>query len=109
MEIDKAALRKRTKEIDAQITKLIDLYQLGSIPMETITSRVNALSAERASLQEKIDAPDDVPAADLFLEAVSAYQNGFQSGNTDQRRLLLSSLIERVEIDGQSAKICWRL
>lgn len=53
VEIDKTALRKRTKEIDSQIAKLIDLYQVGAIPMETITSRVNDLSAERTSLQEK--------------------------------------------------------
>lgn len=109
VEIDKTALRKRTKEIDAQITKLIDLYQVGAIPMEAITSRVNDLSAERASLQEKIDAPDEAPAADLFLEAVSAYKDGFQDGDTDRRRLLLSSVVERVTIDGQSVKIHWRL
>lgn len=109
VEIDKTALRKRVKEIDAQIAKLIDLYQVGAIPMEAITSRVNGLSSERAGLQEKIDEPDEAPAADLFLEAVAAYKDGFQDGDTDRRRLLLSSLIERIAIDGHSVKIHWRL
>lgn len=107
--IDKHTLHKRIAEIGSQITKLIDLYQLGAIPMETITSRVNALSAERSSLQEKINAPDDVPATELFLEAVDAYKNGFTAGDTDQRRILLSALIERIIVDGQSVQIHWRL
>lgn len=109
VEVNKAALRKRIAEIDGQITKLIDLYQVGSIPMEVITSRVNALSAERASLQSKADAPDSVPAGDLFLEAVDDHKNGFAAGDTDRRRLLLAALIERIVIDGRTVEIRWRL
>lgn len=109
VEVDKAALRKRITEIDGQITKLIDLYQVGSIPMEVITSKVNTLSAERASLQSKVDAPDSVPAGELFLEAVDDYKDGFAAGDTDRRRLLLAALIERIIINGRSVEIRWRL
>lgn len=52
VKIDRAVLQKRIAEIDSQIAKLVDLYQIGSIPMETITQRINAISMERAQLQE---------------------------------------------------------
>ena len=107
--IDKASLQKRINEIEAQISKLIDLYQLGTIPMDVITKRVNDLSTEKATLQSKLSAPDDIPSADLFLDAVSDYQTGFTSGDTEKRRLLLSSLISRVLINGATVKIEWRV
>ena len=107
--IDKRAIKKRIAEIDSQITKLIDLYQLGSIPMSTITSRANELSAERTGLQEKAAAPDEVPAADLFLAAAENYRDGFAESDMDQKRLITASLIERIVIDGSSVSVVWRL
>lgn len=109
VKVDKAAMRRRVAEIDAQIQKLIDLYQVGAIQMDTITSRTNALSAERTELLGQIDAPDDIPSVDLFLTAVEAYQQGFERGDTDERRLLIAALVERVTIDGQEVSLSWRL
>ncbi len=107
--VDKKALHTRVQEIDAQINKLIDLYQIGAIPMETITQRSNALSSERKRLQQAIQAPDEIPARELFLQALEAYRVGYQSGDTDKKRMLLSALIDHITIDGQSAQIAWRL
>lgn len=107
--IDRPALQKRISEIDSQIAKLVDLYQVGSIPMETITQRINALSAERAQLQERLDAPDLVPSVEHFLEAVENYKAGFDTGDIDSQRMFIASLVERIIIDGQSVDIRWRL
>lgn len=107
--IDRPALQKRISEIDGQIAKLVDLYQIGSIPMETITQRINALSAERAQLQERLDTPDLVPSVERFLEAVENYKAGFDTGDIDSQRMFIASLVERIIIDGQSVDIRWRL
>lgn len=107
--IDRPALQKRISEIDGQIAKLVDLYQIGSIPMETITQRINALSTERAQLQEQLDAPDLVPSVERFLEAVENYKAGFDTGDIDSQRMFIASLVERIIIDGQSVDIRWRL
>ena len=109
VKIDRPALQKRIAEIDSQIAKLIDLYQIGSIPMETITQRINSIATERAQLQEQLDAPDLMPAVERFLQAVEDYKAGFDEGDTDNRRMFTSSLVERIIIDGQSIDIRWRL
>lgn len=106
--IDKERIRRRIAEIDGQIGKLIELYQVGSIPMDVITGRVNGLTAERDSLQDQLSTPDDIPAKDIFIAALEDYKRGFTSGDTDKRRMLLSGLIERIIIDGQSVDIHWR-
>lgn len=107
--IDRPALQKRLSEIDGQTAKLVDLYQVGSIPMETITQRINALSAERTQLQERLDAPDFVPSVERFLEAVENYKAGFDTGDIDSQRMFIASLVERIIVDGQSVDIRWRL
>lgn len=109
VKVDKDKLRSRATEIDAQIEKLIELYQVSAIPMETVTSRVNKLSAEKSALLEKIAAPDEIPTADLFVAAITDYKKGFQTGDIDQKRLLIATLIEKITIDGQSIKLAWRI
>lgn len=106
---DRHAIQKRISEIDRQVSKLIDLYQVGSIPMETITQRINSISAERAQLQKQLDAPDLTPSVERFLQAVEDYRSGFDTGDTDSQRMFTASLVERIVIDGQSVDIRWRL
>lgn len=109
VKINRPAIQKRIAEIDGQISKLVDLYQVGSIPMETITKRINAISLERTQLQEQLDMPDLKPAVERFLQAIEDYKNGFDTGDIDNRRIFIASLVERVIIDGQSVDIRWRL
>lgn len=109
VKVDRAALQKRITEIDSQIAKLVDLYQIGSIPMETITQRINNISTERAQLQQQLDMPDIKPTVERFLQAVEDYKGGYDTGDTDNRRMLTYSLMERVIINGQSVDIRWRL
>jgi len=109
VKVDKEAIRRQLQDLDRQLSKLIDLYQVGGIPMETITSRAKELSTQRDTLQKHLDAPDAIPSRDVFLNAVHAYKAGFVDGDTDKRRLLLSNLIRSIVIDGQSVRLEWRL
>lgn len=109
VQIDKEKLRHRVTAIEKQINNLIDLYQVSAIPMDALTKRVNELSTEKDSLLTKLEAPDEVPAQEVFLAAVQAYQTGLVDGDTDRNRLLLANLIERVTVDGQLIEVHWRL
>ena len=64
---------------------------------------------QRAALQKELKKENDTSAGERFLDAVRAYREGFQFGDTDTRRLLLSSIVERVTIDGRSVKVHWRI
>ena len=109
-EVHTDAIQSRLIEIDKQESKLLDLYQIGNIPFESITSRLNSLSSEKRALQQELQKEkSDIPAAERFLDAVKSYTDGFQSGNTETRRLLLSSIVERITIDGKSVKVHWRI
>ena len=107
--VDKDKLRRTCAELERQVERLIELYQVGSIPMASITQRVNDLTAQKAALESQLNAPDEIPAKELFLAAVEDYRKGFADGDTDRKRALLSGLLERVTIDGQSIQLHWRL
>lgn len=109
IKIDKNKMNKRIREIDAQIEKLIELYQVSGIPMDALTRKVNELSVEKNALLEEIASPDEIPLRDVFKAAVKNYQTGFSQADVDQKRMILSVMIERVTIDGQSVRVHWRL
>jgi len=107
--VDVNSIQKRLDEIDRQESKLLDLYQLGTVPLETINARLKALSEEKLELRKELSKEKEPNAGERFLDAVEAYRNGFQYGGMDEQRMLLSSIVERVVVDGQSVKVFWRI
>lgn len=107
--VDADALKSQLIEIDKQENKLLDLYQLGSIPFESITSRLNDLSSQKKAIQQELLKENEDPSGERFLDAVKAYKDGFRSECTDTQRLLLSSIVERITVDGKLVKVHWRV
>lgn len=106
---DKEGLRTACRELDRQMERLIELYQVGSIPMASITQRVQELTAQKTALEQQLHAADQIPAPALFRSAVEDYRLGFQNGDIDRRRALLSALLRRIVIHGQMLQLEWRI
>lgn len=106
---DHARAAKRISEIDKQIGKLIELYQISSIPMSSISEKVDLLSKEKNSLLQQLESVEVISKSELFQDALNDYINGFGNSKTEQQRLMISRLIEKILIDGKSVKIQWRI
>lgn len=52
--VDNNILLNRMNDIDKQINKLMDLYQLDNIPLDKLTERIEKLSNEKQSLKSEI-------------------------------------------------------
>ena len=105
-----AAARKdhsvRIAEIDKQILNLIDLYQLGSIPMETISGRIDALTMEKNSLTEEMQQTPEEPATrEDYLKFKNRFMNLLENGDLQEKRACLANMIERIVIDGEQLDI----
>lgn len=109
--IDAAAVQKRIGDIESQISKLIDLYQVSAIPMESLTQKIEALGNEKAGLAEMLDQQNQGAgeAAKVFVQALESFIKTFDGSSLEAQRLMVSTLIERVELDGQNIKIHWRV
>lgn len=103
-------LRARLAELDAQIERLLDLCQAGSAAASVAAGRIAALQAEGDALNAELEALHDQPpvaaldrARELLLTAASVLDNGTQ----EEKRELVHSLIDRVELDGENIDIHW--
>lgn len=108
-ELSNEALRARVAEIDKQITRLIDLYQVGSLSPAVVTKRINDLTSTRDQLSASI--VEVVPVVKMsFSETVKTLDRLDEVLNDEdpmKRKTLVGSLIDRIEIDGDDVFIHW--
>lgn len=104
------ALSKRLDEIDKQISRMMDLYQVGGIPIEQISDRISKLKKkEKDSLSAQLNEPVQTKlslaeAKTILTKAVLI----LKEGELAQQRLAVSSLISYIEVDDEDINIHWK-
>lgn len=96
----------RLNEIDKQIGKLIDLYQVSGIPIETIQEKMDALNKEKEALLN-ISKPKNVPVTTLaeMITAQDTLMSLSDAGSLDEKRACLTMIIDRIIIDDDNVNI----
>lgn len=104
-------LNKRIKEIDKQISKLMDLYQLDFMPLQDISARIELLQKEKENLTNEIKEltgkePDITidEARDILINASDVFKNG----SMEEKRMFINSLIKKIIIYESEIKIYWK-
>lgn len=101
------AVNKKLASIDNQIEKLIELYQISAIPIDALTKKVKALRAEKTALEAQLEIDkSELPSLESRL---LSFDHGFDSADFETQRLLISSIIERINIDGQNIDVTLRV
>lgn len=100
---------KKIKEIDKQINKLIDLYQVGGVPFDQVGQRIKSLNDEKEKLtiaNRESDTNSTLSIQDaknILIYAADVIQNGSE----EEKREIVSKLIERVTINNDHINIKW--
>lgn len=105
------ALKKKLADIDKQERRLIDLYQLGSLSMDVIGERINALNREREKLNADLNALGAEKQKMPLTKALSYLDKGtdvFSTGTLEQQKALLTSLIDVITVSENDVKIHWK-
>ena len=91
--------------------KLVDLYQVSAIPMETLTARVNALNQERKVLREQleIDAAPTEECSRRVRGMAEKFLNEFDASPLASKRLLIGMFVKSIQIDGTAVSIAWNV
>jgi site-specific DNA recombinase len=102
-------IEKRLHEIDKQINKFMELYQRDDIPTDILGENINKLYLEKTALEKTIKPePDDsLMSFDLAEELLKDAAQVWDFADTDQKRRILQSLINRIVLDGDNVKIEW--
>ena len=107
---DNKKIQSEINKIDSQINKLIDLYQISDIPITTIKQKVQALNDKKTTLQNLVLLPQKNKLKE-FETALNRFIEIGRDDNVpiDEKRLMISTLIERIIINEDKINIVWRI
>lgn len=106
---DTKSIKIEISKINAQINRLLDLYQISDIPIDIIKSKITALTDKKDKLNELLSENSRTDNYEAFQAALNRFEALDDTSGIDERRLLISTLIERITIDEESVNITWRI
>ena len=111
VKVDTAAIAQKAKDLGQQISRLIDLYQVGTVPIEMLSQRIHSLNVERDVLLKELDtAPLSFEQRrDAFLANLRRFVEHFDGATLEAQRLLVSSIVSKVLVDGPEVTLEWRI
>lgn len=105
------AIQEEIEKINSQTSRLMDLYAVGTIDLDTINEKVAELTANKNALQKELDALVGAKDEKEKLTAEEAQNLAAIFDNDlplDQKRAIVQSLIYYIELDGENVFIHWK-
>lgn len=105
------SIQQRVDQLTGQINRLMDLYTVGSIPAELISSRLEPMTAEKRSLEAQLSemaAAAQIISTPEILRMVDTFERTLETGDSAAIHSAISVLIDYIEIDGEDITINWR-
>lgn len=98
-------------KIDTQISKMMDLYALGTIDLDVISDKVATLNATKAGLKKELDSMQVLDDKDIMpdeqIRSIAALMAD-EDLTLEERRDILQTLIRYIEIDEENVLIHWK-
>jgi site-specific DNA recombinase len=91
---------KRIMDVNTQIARLLDLYQLGTIPLDTINSRVQSLQDDKKSLESQIVAEEKSTkmSSQAARDILDNIGDIFENGTFEEKRKIIHGLISKIVV-----------
>lgn len=100
------------KKVDAQISRLMDLYSIGSVPVDILQDKLNDLNEKRNALNSQLLSAKDHKAmlkkAKKIEKTIKQIPDILDHGSFDEIRNLIQMLIEKIVLNGEDKEIYWR-
>lgn len=107
-----ATISGRLVDLEKQLNKIMDLYTLGNIPLEAISQKADAITKEQKCLQAELKLLEPKKPAlsvDKVVEIAGNAEAIFSSGSLEEKRLFISSLIDRIVLQPSGdVEIYWK-
>ena len=110
--IDKESLIKaEIDKIDSQRAKLRELFSIGEFTMEEIQADIVPLNEQKQKLIDELNSLTSNKSAmtvDEVKKVVSRFHDVLERGIYEEIRLIIETLVDRLEIDGDDVDIHWK-
>lgn len=108
----RSILEAEIEKIDAQLSRVMDLYILENIPLQTLEAKTNELNEQRLKLEEELESLEEEKSEKLSKEEaedlIQSFDDIIKRANFEEIRSVLSALIEKIILDGEDIEIHWR-
>ena len=110
-------IKKRIEEVEGRINKIMDLYTVGYIPLSDLGDRVKHLYEEKEKLEkslENLSGAEEKETERLTIEEtreiLDIYQDAIDNADLPQKRRLVESLIDYIEVmpEKDTIRIHWK-
>lgn len=105
------SITSEIEKINTQISKMMDLYAMGSIDMDMISTKVAELNKSKNALQKESDSLD-APATEneMTFEEIRNLASLMEDETLDlvDKRNIIQSLLYYIEIDNENILIHWK-
>ena len=98
-------IRSKIEGIDKQISKLMDLYAIGSMPIEMISGKVTELDKTKKALEAELDSleiPKNKMSTQMIMDIASCLD---ENSTLEEQRAVVSKLIHHIDIDNDNVYI----
>ena len=109
IEDNSEVIKNRITEIEKQIDKLIDLYQVGGIAVAKLSERVDKLNEEKDELLSELEEekPPLLMPAEEVQNIIMDCDSVFENGTPEEQQALVRALINKIVINGEDLEIHW--
>ena len=104
-------IKKEIAKLDAQKSRFMDLYGVGEFTMEEVQEKARPINEQKKKLEielANLSSNKSTLSEDEAIKIIGTFNDVMDEGNFEQIRMLVNSLIERIEIDNEDVDIYWK-
>lgn len=113
---DTSEIKTQINKIDTQLNKLIELYQIDSIPIEILKTKTSKLSKEKSSLLKILDEMNesnqkkkDKLALNQKEKIIELKNFDWKNSSMEEKREIIYPLINKIEVSKTDIFIYWNV
>ena len=99
-------------KINESLSRIMDLYVIGQFPVDELREKTEALVKKKDKLEASLDMLLLEESAQLSyqetIDAIRSFADVLNRGNFDEIRLVIESLIEKIEVNDDDVTIHWK-
>ena len=104
------AIESRIEKIKEQVSRFMDLYSVGTIDINMIREKIDALEQERKTLEsdlEEMNRSEYSVTQEGVEELVDIFERTLAEGNSYKIHDVIMELIDRIELEDDEIRIHW--
>ena len=105
-------IQSEIDSLDVQLTRLMDLYAVGQMPLEILQDRISDLNDRKLRLETELESilseMEQRMTKKETLHLAESFGDVLDTGDMDDIRAVIGGLIDFIEIDGEDITIHWK-